>query len=206
MNRPGTITPTGSRRDPVRRDTGPGGFTLVELMLVIAIIVLLGSVGAGMYAGTYRKLLVEKAARQFLLMARYAKIAAVEQQRVYDLEFDKDKGFLLATTEPNEATGQTEKTIVRNYYCRPVEFEGDVKFEDARLAETSAEPLAEEGLEQKISFLPNGTAQSAVVQIGDGKTHYTISIVASTARAILYWGPADKVADAKNVSVDLDAQ
>ena len=107
------------------------GFTLVELMLVIAIIVLLGGAGAGMYAGTYKKVLVEKAARQFLLMARYAKIAAVEQQQVYDLEFDKDQGFLLATTQPNEVTGQTEKTIVRNYYCRPVEFEGDVKFEDA---------------------------------------------------------------------------
>ena len=118
----------------------------------------------------------------------------------------QDKGFLLTTTQPNEVTGQTEKTIIRNYYCRPVEFEGDVKFEDARLTDMISEPLAEEGPEQKISFLPNGTAQSAVVQIGDGKTHYTIAIVASTARAILYWGPADKVKDMKNVAVDLDAQ
>jgi prepilin-type N-terminal cleavage/methylation domain-containing protein len=186
-------------------DPASRGFTLVELMLVIAIIVLLGTAGAGMYAGTYKKVLVEKAARQFLLMARYAKIAAVEQQQVYDLEFDRDKGFLLTTTQPNEVMGQTEKTIVRNYYCRPVEFEGDVKFEDARLTGATAQPLDEEGPELKISFLPNGTAQSAIVQIGDGKTHYTIAIVASTARAVLYWGPADKVADAKNVAVDLDA-
>ncbi len=206
MNKMGTITPTGSRLAPIRRDAGSRGFTLVELMLVITIVVLLGGAGAGMYAGTYKKLLVEKAARQFLLMARYAKIAAVEQQRVYDLEFDQDKGFLLTTTQPNETTGQTEKTIITNYYCRPVVFEGDVKFEDARLTETTAEPLSEEGPEQKISFLPNGTAQSAVVQIGDGKTHYTISIVASTARVILYWGEADKVTDVKNVAVDLDAQ
>ncbi len=206
MNRMGTIATTGSTRGLIRRGIGPRGFTLVELMLVIAIIVLLGSAGAGMYAGTYKKLLVEKAARQFLLMARYARIAAVEQQQVYALEFDKDKGFMLTTTEPNEVTGQTEKTIVKNYYCRPVELEGDVKFEDARLDETAAEPLSEEGREQRISFLPNGTAQSAVVQIGDGKTHYTISIVASTARAILYWGSADKVTDVQNVAVDLDAQ
>ena len=70
----------------------------------------------------------------------------------------------------------------------------------------TAEPLDEEGSELKISFLPNGTTQSAVVQIGDGKTHYTIAIVASTARATLYWGPADKVTDVKNVAIDLDAQ
>jgi len=206
MSRMRTITPTGGPRGPVRRNAESEGFTLVELMLVIAIIVLLSGAGAGMYAGSYKKLLVEKSARQFLLMARYAKISAVEQQQVYDLEFDKDKGFLLSTTQPNEVTGQTEKTIIKNYYCRPVEFEGDVKFEDARFAEATAEPLGEEGPEQKISFLPNGTAQSVVVQIGDGKTHYTISIVASTARAILYWGPADKVTDVKNVAVDLDAQ
>ena len=175
-------------------------------MLVIAIVVLLGGLGSGMYVGTHKKLLVEKASRQFLLMARYARIAAVEEQQPFDLEFDKDTGFLLTTTRQNEATGQTEKINVKNYYCRPVEFEGDVKFEDARITAMTAEPLAEAEQEQKITFWPNGTAQSAVVQIGDGQTHYTIAIVASTARATLYWGPADKIKSVKNVTVDLDAQ
>jgi prepilin-type N-terminal cleavage/methylation domain-containing protein len=199
--------PSREHGDPVRRDAGPTGFTLIELMLVIAIVVLLGSLGTGMYAGSYKKLLVEKASRQFLLMARYASIAAIEQQQPYDLEFDKDKGFGLTTTQRNETTGQTEKISVKNYYCRPVEFEGDVKFEDAKIASMTSEPLtAEEGTEQTITFLPNGTAQSAVVQIGDGKTHYTIAVVASTARATLYWGPADKITNVKNTTVDLDVQ
>jgi prepilin-type N-terminal cleavage/methylation domain-containing protein len=190
----------------VPADVEPRGFTLVELMLVIAIVVLLGGVGGGMYVGTQKKLFVEKASRQFLLMARYARIAAVEEQQPFDLEFDKDKGFLLTTTRQNEATGQTEKINVKNYYCRPVEFEGDVKFEDAQITAMTTEPLADAEQEQKITFWPNGTAQSAVIQIGDGQTHYTIAIVASTARASLYWGPADKIKSAKNVTVDLDAQ
>jgi len=175
-------------------------------MLVIAIVVLLSGMGTGMYAGTHKKLLVEKAAKQFLLMARYARVAAIEQQQPYELEFDQDQGFALTTTQVNELTGQTEKITVKNYYCRPVEFEGDVTFEDARVTSMTAEPVAEEGLEQKIMFLPNGTAQAAIVQIGDGKTHYTIAIVASTARSTLYWGPADETTGVRNVTVDLDAQ
>jgi hypothetical protein len=151
-------------------------------------------------------MLVEKASRQFLLMARYARIAAIEHQQLYELEFDPDKGFLLTTTRQSETTGQTEKIGVKNSYCRPVEFEGDVTFEDATVTPLSGEAVAEEGQEQKIAFLPNGTAQSAVVQIGDGKTHYTIAIVASTGRVVLYPGPADKITNVKNTTVDLDAR
>jgi len=206
MNRSGPVAPARRRCRPVRADAGRTGFTLVELMLVIAIVVLLGSVGTGMFVGTHKRLLVEKASRQFLLMARYARIAAIEHQQLYELEFDGDKGFLLTTTRQSEATGQTEKISVSNYYCRPVVFEGDVKFEGANLTAVTAEPLAKEEQEQRISFLPNGTAQSAVVQIGDGKTHYTIAIVASTGRVVLYPGPADKITNVKNVTVDLDAR
>jgi hypothetical protein len=165
-----------------------------------------GGAGGGMYIGTHKKLLVERAARQFLLTARYARIAAVEEQQPFDLEFDKDKGFWLTTTRQNEATGQTEKINIRNYYCRPVEFEGDVKFEDARITPMTDEPVAEIEETQRITFWPNGTAQSAVVQIGDEQTHYTIAIVASTGRSSLYFGPADEIKSGKNVTIDLDAQ
>jgi len=182
------------------------GFTLVELMLVVAIVVLMSSVGAGMYAGTYKRMLVEKASRQFLLMARYARIAAIEHQQLYELEFDKDKGFLLSTIRQSETTGQTEKIDVRNSYCRPVEFEGEVTFEDAKITPLGTETVSEGEQEQTIAFLPNGTAQSAVVQIGDGKTHYTIAIVASTGRVVLYPGPADKITNVKNTTVDLEAR
>jgi Tfp pilus assembly protein FimT len=175
-------------------------------MLVIAIVALLGGVGAGMYAGTYNRMLVERTSRQFLLMARYARIAAIEHQQLYELEFGEDKGFALTTTRQSETTGQTEKISVKNSYCRPVEFEGDVKFEDAMLTPLSGQAMPEEEQGQKIAFLPNGTAQSAVVQIGDGKTHYTIAIVASTGRVTLYPGPADKITNTKNVTVDLDAR
>jgi Tfp pilus assembly protein FimT len=173
------------------------------MLVVIAVISILAGLGTGMYGGTYKKLLVEKAARQFLLMARYARIAAIEQQRPYEIQLD-EAGFLLATTQLNAETSQTERILVRDYYCRPVKFEGDVKFEDVKVAGEPVDTTSEEaGTEKKISFLPNGSAVSAIVQIGDGKTHYTAAIVASTGRVTLTFGLAEGV---KNATVDLDTQ
>jgi prepilin-type N-terminal cleavage/methylation domain-containing protein len=179
------------------------GFTLTELLLVVSIIVLLGGLGGGLYVGTYKKLLVEKTARQFLLTARYARIAAVEQQRPYELQLANDnKGFLLATTQINTATGQSEKTLIKDLYCRPVTFEGEVQFESVQIIPLNGTTTISEGEpEQKITFWPSGGAEAAVVQIGDGKTHYTIAVVAATGKATLYDGPATEV---RTASIDLD--
>jgi hypothetical protein len=171
---------------------------------VVAIIAMVGGLGGGYCVGTYRRLIVEKTARQLLLTARYARIMAIEQQRPYELQLDPgNKGFMLTTTEMNPDSGQTEQIIVRDYYCRPVEFEGDVQFEDVQLAALTGEPSEGTDLEQKVVFLPNGSAESAVLQIGDGKSHYTVAVVAATGKATLYTG---LVKDVRTASIDLDLQ
>jgi prepilin-type N-terminal cleavage/methylation domain-containing protein len=180
------------------------GFTLTEILLVVAIIAMVAGLGGGYCVGTYKRLMVQKTARQLLLMATYARIMAVEQQRPYEMLLDAgNRGFLLATTEMNPQTGQTERIIVRDFYCRPVEFEGDIKFEDVKLElATSASSEGADG-EQKVVFLPNGSAESAVLQLGDGKSHYTLAVVAATGKATLYTGTTQ---DVDTVSVDLDLQ
>ncbi len=180
------------------------GFTLVEVLLVVALIAVLGGLGGGMYAGTYKRLLVEKAARQFLLTAKYARIMAIEQGQPYGVQLDSgNEGFLAATAQWNSDRGQMEKVPVRDYYCKPVKFEGDVRFENVKIGASTAEAAADEQLQRRIMFLPNGSADMAVVQIGDGKTHYSIAIIASTGKASLHAGTADEV---KVAVVDLDAQ
>jgi prepilin-type N-terminal cleavage/methylation domain-containing protein len=171
------------------------GFTLVELLLVVAIVALLGSVGTGMYAKTYKKLLVQKAAKQFLLTARYGRIAAIEQGKAFELLMDtKDGKFLLATTRTNPQTGEPERMPVRDYYSKPVKMEGEVKFENVEVTATMAPEDSSEPQERKITFLPTGTAESASVQIGDGTWHYTIVVLPATGLANLYEGTAEQVA------------
>lgn len=193
-----------NQKSEIRNQKSARGFTLIEILLVVVIVTMIAGLGGGYCIGSYKRLIVEKTARQLLLMATYARIMAIEQQRPYELQMDVgNRGFLLATTEMNEQTGETERVIVKDYYCRPVEFEGDVQFEDVMVSTPTGEPLGDSDPEQKVIFLPNGSAESAVLQIGDGKTHYTVAIVAATGKATLSVGTAQEI---DTVSIDLDIQ
>jgi len=172
--------------------------------MVVLIISLIGGMAGGLYIGTYKKMMVERTARDLLLTAKYAKIAAIERLRPYEIQLDvENNGFWLATSLWNEESGQTEQAIVDNYYCKPVEFPGDVKFEDVQISSVGSETVTDAEEQQKIVFSPKGNAQSAVIQIGDGKTHYTVSITAATGRAAMYFGKAENV---KIKTQDLDAE
>jgi len=189
------------RKSKVKVKAKRCGFTLVEVLVVVVIIALLGGLGSGIYVGTYKRILVEKAARDFVLAAKYARIMAIERQRQYKIELDTaNGGFYLAFEELNVETQQTEQAIVRDLYSKPVEFVGDVKFEDMQITPIGLEEADEE---TAIVFLPNGTAQSAVIQIGDGKNHYTVSICAATGKARVHRGTAE---EAEIGTVDLDKE
>ena len=184
------------------------GFTLAEVLVVVVIIGLVAGLGGGIYVGTYKRMLVEKATRHFVLTAKYARIMAIEKQTQYKMQLDiVNNGFHVATTQWDEEAEQTEQIVVKDSYCKPVEFEGDVKFEDVQITPTGLETTTDE--EQAIVFSPNGTAQPVVIQIGDGKTHYTISISAATGRAKMYFGTFEDVKTGTDVrigAIDLDAE
>jgi len=180
------------------------GFTISEVLLVVVIIGLITGAGAGLYVGTFSKMQVEKAATDFFLTAKYARLMAVEKQSQYKMELDLDNNtFYLTTALFDEESGRVQQEIVKNYYCKPVEFQGDVVFESVEIVPNGWETQSASDLQQTIAFSPNGTAQSSVVQIGDGKTHYTISISPATGRAKLNFGTAENVTVG---TVDLDAE
>jgi prepilin-type N-terminal cleavage/methylation domain-containing protein len=165
-----------------------GGFTIIELMLVISIIALMAGATGAMYFGTHKRMLVEKAARDILLAARYARLVAVEKQTKCKLMLDETNNSFFLTIPPLDSQPDAGETVITDQYSKPRQFAGDVKFEEARI--TSTTRSGSTGPEAMIVFRPNGTADSAVLQIGDGKNHYTVYIMAATGKGRVQFGRA----------------
>ena len=182
------------------------GFSLIEMMVVVAIIAILAGVGGPMYANMYKKALVEKAARGFLLTAQYGRIMAIEHQTEHRIFLDLEgNAFYLGSTTWNEEAEEMQESVVSDYYCRPVQMEGNVKFEDIQVLPVGAESdtFGDDGDEMSILFRPDGTAQAAIVQIGDGKTRFAVAISPATGLAKITSGTSEDISIGV---IDLDAQ
>jgi prepilin-type N-terminal cleavage/methylation domain-containing protein len=177
-------------------------FTLVEILIVIALIALLAGVGGGIYIGTYDNMAVRKAARDFCLAAKYARILAIEHQRFCRIEIDAEENrYGIVIEEFDEKVDRTVQAVVQDAYFRPVQLDEDIEFEELQIMQEGIE--SEPSEEDEIIFRPDGTARAARVQIGDGENHYTVSISAATGKAVVYEGTSEKV---EKDTIDLDRE
>jgi prepilin-type N-terminal cleavage/methylation domain-containing protein len=174
----------------VRQNNGPhgGGFTIIELMLVVSIIALLAGASGAMYFGTYKRMLVEKAAKEVLLAAKYARVIAIEKQTRCKLMLDSANNSYLLTLPIANSQGDGDENVITDQYAKPRQFAGDVKFEEIQI--TSRARTGDGAAEEVIMFKPNGTADMAVLQIGDGKNHCTVHISAATGKGRIESGEA----------------
>ena len=174
------------------------GFTLVELLVVIALISIVASFSGSRLVGAFERLKLDKTANELLLAAKYARVTAIEKQKQYKLYLDsRNNEFYLVTPLFDEINGYTGEEIVQDTYCKPVTLENDIKFEDIEIS-----PIGLTSDLSVIVFSPDGTAQTALVQIGNGIMHYTLSVIAATGKVKLYPGIIDNV---RISTVDLDA-
>jgi prepilin-type N-terminal cleavage/methylation domain-containing protein len=182
------------------------GFTIAEVLMVVLIISLMAASGTGLYIGTFKKMQVQQAAYDLLLTAQYGRIMAIEQSSQCTLMLDSTNGrFWLTRLAWDEENEEATEQIVKDPYCKPVELEGDIVFEDIQISliGLQADQDAEDEQGKSIVFMPDGSAQTAAIQIGNGRNHYTVGISAATGRARLYLGTTEKV---KETSIDLDME
>lgn len=179
------------------------GFTLAEVMMVVVIIALISGFGVGIWAGTHSHIQVKKGAREFLLAARYANIRSIETGRVCRLELSSENNsFDLLSYTFDEQGDETRLEPVRDpYFNKAIRLDEDVRFELIRIGRRGRLEDTERGERRTIFFSPNGTAREAVIQIGDGESHYTVTVNAATGKAKMHYSTADKV---KSATIDLD--
>lgn len=184
------------------------GFTLTELLAVIAVVALAAGLGGTSMVNTYRRLVVEKGARDVFSLMRYAKVAAVEYQSTVFLKFDREQGQAWLEADRTDAlTGLRQREVIRNSFCKPVTLATGVAFEQLFSLDQSETEMAEReetsSQESGIRFLPNGTATDAAVQIGNERHQYTVVLTAATGRARLQAGP---IKDLTPTKIDLDME
>jgi prepilin-type N-terminal cleavage/methylation domain-containing protein len=180
------------------------GFTLIELLVAIVIMTILTGIGAGMFTGSNQKLEVQKAANSLLIMAQFARMSAVEQQRAYKIYLDtKTNEFYVVTTLFDEQSSTAEEIVVEDSLCTPVVLDESITIEDVRVLSNDYNSRGKNNDAYIITFAPDGTSQAAVVQIGDQLTHYTLSINEITGKSKLYTGTIDEV---KTDTIDIDAE
>ncbi len=176
----------------------PSGFTLIELLLVVALVVLLAGLGGNRYIVAYKRMLVEKAAKDIYLMAKYARVLAIEKRIDCKLVLDEaGKSFFLA------AGYSGAENVITDRYSKPQELGGGVEFEAVEVTSTVETDQEDWENVKVVVFRPDGTADTAIIQLGDGKNHYSVYVMAATGKAKIMFGEAD---DVPVDIIDLDAE
>jgi len=181
------------------------GFTLVEILVVVTIVAFMAGMSGGMFVRSYHKRVREKAAMDLLHATMYARILAVERNLPCKLYLDEEtQGFYLAIDVADEEGRLVGEQVIDNAYFSPVILPDEMMFES--IAIRPAYVLMQDtsfSVTKVIYFSPNGTADAALVQIGDGFRHYTLSIPTGTGRPKLIQGTVENVTPD---SYDLDLQ
>ncbi len=171
-----------------------GGFSLIELLAVVVLITLMASATGGLAYGTYRKMLVEKAAKGVYLAAKYARLLAVEKQTYCRLLLDAEsRAFCLTMGGANLMSAEDTTRLVSDAYSKPTQFGGDVQFEQINIISSLQAETDSEDESKSIVFYPDGTADTAAVQIGDGKNHYAVYVLSATGKVKVQSGEADEM-------------
>jgi prepilin-type N-terminal cleavage/methylation domain-containing protein len=176
-------------------------FTLIEVLAVITIIALVSLAGGSMMKGTIRHMTLKKAAKDIAMSVKCAKILAVENKQNVRLCIDQEQRKVwIAYNDFDIDSDQTVESVVKDNFSKPIKFDDIIEFQGVQIA-----PGVDSDDQQctSIAFAADGSCDAAVIQLGDGKNHYTINIIPSIAKAEVKRCTVDQITA---VVIDLDKE
>jgi prepilin-type N-terminal cleavage/methylation domain-containing protein len=120
------------------------GFTLIEVVLVLVVIVVVSGITVPHFAGTFRGTKLRTAARTFNRMARYARSMAIMREQMLTVALNPETmevflGAPPSQTTPDDADGELDQDVLK------------------RLGYTDDDESDTAGLEKELHrFLPEG--------------------------------------------------
>lgn len=150
-------------------------FTLIELLAVAAVIAMAAVGATTLLMRGNEKISVMRYGQELALAAKAARIYAIEHGQSCQLVLDQGNRRFYVTSASEEAMNPEEETVISMPYSHPIQMPEAVTFEKIGI-------LGQEGDLTQIEFRSNGSAQTAIIQIGDGTYHATVTILEATGR------------------------
>jgi Tfp pilus assembly protein FimT len=196
-----------------------GGMTLIEILVVLALLVVIGGLVVPVFAGSIASVRLRRAGDQVLTGWSRARAEAIESGQPYQFRFSPETGkFVIepwagllgsesnaanrSTPAPGAANGTTTTTTTAAAaspsFVSNVELPEEIIFQRGELAvddfqsgERSVAALqdAGESLSTPILFFPDGTASDASILLANGKKQF----VRVTLRGLTGVGRASEV-------------
>ena len=182
----------------------PRAFTFTELLLVILILSLVMSVSATYFAGTYKKASLNNTTGKLLLMGKYARMYAVENNRRCRINLDREQNQFYLTTMTHSQNGTTNTKLINNQYCRTAKLKKGIRFEQIEINSATENREPEYNTGNCIAFYPDGSCDAAVIQFGNGRHSATTVFSSAHSQINIHEGAADTVKD-RLQAIDLDA-
>lgn len=192
------------------RTRNQSAFTMIELLAVAALVGILASISVLRYSKMGSQTVLMNQTRQLYLIAKYARIAAIERQAVVALKLNEAQQlFYLEAAMPTglsgtsmaevpqmeSLSGQMESPILKNAYTRPLAL-------DKKLLVELFVVDGLDGRQAQSLFYPDGRAQACLIQLGDGLHHAHVT-VSQTGRVTMQHGMAEQLLTGR---VDLDSK
>jgi Tfp pilus assembly protein FimT len=144
-------------RFPLAKKTNIKGFSLIELLLVVTLLIVLAGLNLPAFKNTYNRLKLENCALNIISLARYAQQRAIVDAANYQLHFDTTKKNYWLTRLAGDTTQKEERLHGR--------FSQDFQIPSDISADTSAD---------SINFYPNADSDEAIIVLTNDRLRYEI--------------------------------